>query len=155
MTESDNDQDSQQKPPDRMESVRLPMEYFILPLCLSWPTPFFFFGVVVGTLAMITDPVRPQWLWSELNWVDWMGVIVRVILLVGFAGMCRRKEWALWLILIVQVISTLWLWLALGTPGFRKDGLFLFAMSIYNLLIVTACILALWQCSQFKKPVYS
>jgi len=133
------------------ESLHLPMVNFVLPLCLSFPTPFFFFALVVGTIATMTDPIRPQWIWSEFDWADWMDLIARVILLIGFVGMCRRKEWALWLTAIVQIIYTLWIWLVLGTSGFRKDCLVLFLASIYSLLIVGACFYVFWQCSRFKK----
>jgi len=120
--------------------------YFILPIGLSFPTPFFFFAIVIVTIAAMTDPICPQWL--ELNWVDCVG---RVILLVGFVGMCCRKEWALWLTVIVQILYILWIWGELCTSEFRKDGLFLFMMSIYCLLVVIACLYALWQCAQLKR----
>ena len=149
------DSDTTQEPSGRMESVRLPVVYFILPLCLSFPTPFFLFLSVVWTIAEITDPISPQWL--EL---DWMGFAVSVILMIdfiGFVGMCFRKEWALWLTAFVQIIRVLWDISGKNVDSMGDPDLFLYAWYTYlayEILTIIACFVALRQCSRFKKRIH-
>jgi hypothetical protein len=148
MTESDNNQDDSKERWDRTESVRPPLDYFFLPLCLSFQTPLFFFTVVIVTIAVMTDPIRPQWWLEELHWIDFVG---RVVLLVGFIGMCCRKEWALWLTVVVQIIWTFWIIAALSMS--EPDPLVPlgYVCLAYDILIITACFFALWRCWQFTK----
>jgi hypothetical protein len=138
-----------QVPSNQTGSVRLPIDYFILPLCLSFQTPLFFFSFVVATIAAITDPINPQWLE-----VDWLDFVVRTILLVSFVGMCCRKEWALWLTIGVQTIYTLWVIGAI-VMNFMGDPdpflLLMYVYLIYELLIIAACFYALWQCAKFRR----
>ena len=145
------DSDTTQEPSGRMESVRLPLVYFILPLCLSSPTPFFFFRFVIGTIAAMTDPIRPHW--PEL---DWMYFVVQVILTIGFIGMYCRKEWALWLTVIVHILSSLWVIMIIVANSMGEPDPFMLLLYIYlayEILIIIACFFALWQCSRFKKRI--
>jgi len=148
MMPQDNRKQNKPQPSNRTESVRLPMDYFILPLCLSFQTPFYFFTVVIGSIAAITDPILPHCL--ELDWIDFA---VRVILLVGFTGMCCCKEWAVWLTVIVQVSYTVWVIWAIIVNTMLLDPFLLlwYVYLAYEILIIAACFYALWRCSRFRK----
>ena len=150
MTEIDNNS-ILQKPSGLSKTERLPLEYFILPLCLSFQTPLFFFGFIIGTLAAITDPISPQWMgFDEMNF------IARIILLIGFVGMCYRQEWALSLIAGVQIICTLWVITAIFQSGPDEFFLLWCVYVTYEMLIITACFFALWQCVRFRKtPIHT
>ena len=145
MTELDDNSVSQ-KSSDQSEMERPPLGYFMLPLWLSFQTPLFFFAFVVATIAAITDPINPQWLE-----IDVMDFVTRFILLIGFVGMCFRQEWALWLIVGVQIIYTLWIITAIFQSGPDKFFLLMCVYLIYEILIITACFFALWQCARFQK----
>jgi hypothetical protein len=152
MTESDNNQDdSKERGGGQTESARPPLDYFVIPLCLSFPTPIFFFGFVVGIIAAITDPVRSQWI-EHVNWIDFTS---RVILLVCFVGMCFRKEWALrwtiivqstWTMCVIAMIAEM-----IAVLGLDEFFLLWCAFLAYEILIITACFFALWRCRQFTK----
>ena len=135
----DNQTDSKESAAQEVPT-QLPLDYFILPLLLSWMVP-------LAALGMIVVPIVDS---AEL-----IDVVYTIILSIGFIGMCYRRKWALWLTAISRLIWIVIVGIVLSTPGFRQDWLFLFIMSIYGLLIVSSCFYALWQCSQFQKTIVS
>jgi len=147
----DNQTDSKE-PAAQDDPIQFPLDYFILPLLLSWMVPLVTMGMIGVTIVAITDPIA---LWQWPDSAEWTDVVYTIILLIGFIGMCYRRKWALWLTAISRLIWIVIVGIALGTPGFRQDWLFLFMMSIYGLLIVSSCFYALWQCSQFQKTIVS
>jgi hypothetical protein len=127
---------------------RLPMDYFILPLCLSWWVSGLYFLTPIGLLLDYFDPLNFHGVWTLADCIQFT---VNVICAVGFVGMCFRQKWALWLTAITLIV---WIGCVVNDLMTRSpdalDALW-YAIIFYDSLITASCFYAIWQCSQYEK----
>ena len=122
--------------------ARLPMAYFILPLCLSWTTGLFLLSSIGG---FVDNFDFSHDVWTLARWS------VGIVLAIGWFGMLYRQNWALWLTTILQVVLIGLMINDLLIGEARVLERLLFCLIIYQTLVLASSVFALWQCSRFEK----
>jgi len=156
---------------ETQKPTRLPLKYFILPLCLSVLAPlvllFLIVWLPIGVFIARIDPDSYQRIVGEVPvpelWWWLVNIVDGIVHTIGFVGMLYRRKWALWLTAILAIVFVVWSGYEISTWNdpiallreYHEDALEWCGNLMYYPLLAASCFFALWQCSRYEKKVGS